>query len=483
MSQYLDQLMKEILGPVGTPQMSPVDTIKPIEGILGAFMDQGPAPQMSPVPEMGVGQVSGGPIQMQVSGGSPAQDMQTMIGGAEGAGGLSEAAMRYQTTQNRRTQGIGGPGGRLLQMGEALWDASREKGAREELARQMGIAQQAEKALKLSEAEALEQAVHSQALQLTGDKDFADSVGKLSQADPAGAQAMLKQAAEQRFATQTDATRNLIEAGYEPGTPEFKAAMDKYMSKSGVTVNLPGSPPKLGQGEVPRNPEAWAAGDYSHGTYNVEEVKKAEGYRQQVVENSSMALQNITDIEREIEEAFLPATGPLGGMVRAVTSFGEESGEAGGVARSGPLSQATSAGRIESYVGALRNRLGLEEINKMRQYSPSGGALGNVSNFEVRVVQAAKRPLDPNMPEEEFLAALSDIKTSFQRQQFLANNYKDLEKVASTQGPEAVQAILNERFPLSDTVMQNLNAMTFDPETHLEVQEDGGGTWSIEEVK
>ncbi len=48
----------------------------------------------------------------------------------------------------------------------------------------------------------------------------------------------------------------------------------------------------------------------------------------------------------------------------------------------------TPGNEVARYLGTVEAHIGLDALNNMRQQSPTGGALGNVSNFEVQTLQA-----------------------------------------------------------------------------------------------
>lgn len=48
----------------------------------------------------------------------------------------------------------------------------------------------------------------------------------------------------------------------------------------------------------------------------------------------------------------------------------------------------------------VRSNVGFDKLQQMRELSPTGGALGQVSDFENRLMQATQGPLDPMNPEQ-----------------------------------------------------------------------------------
>ena len=60
----------------------------------------------------------------------------------------------------------------------------------------------------------------------------------------------------------------------------------------------------------------------------------------------------------------------------------------------------TPAYALEAALKPIRARIGFDELTRMRQMSPTGGALGQVSNFENQLLQATKGSLEIGTPIE-----------------------------------------------------------------------------------
>lgn len=60
----------------------------------------------------------------------------------------------------------------------------------------------------------------------------------------------------------------------------------------------------------------------------------------------------------------------------------------------------TPAYKLEAALKPIRARIGFDELTRMRQMSPTGGALGQVSNFENQLLQATKGSLEIGTPIE-----------------------------------------------------------------------------------
>ena len=65
---------------------------------------------------------------------------------------------------------------------------------------------------------------------------------------------------------------------------------------------------------------------------------------------------------------------------------------------------------LDGYLNTIKSNLGFDELNKMRQSSPTGGALGNVSDRELALLTATIASLDPAQGEEVLRGNLNKVK-------------------------------------------------------------------------
>ena len=66
---------------------------------------------------------------------------------------------------------------------------------------------------------------------------------------------------------------------------------------------------------------------------------------------------------------------------------------------------------LEKTVNTIKANLGFDQLSQMRQASPTGGALGNVSNKEIDFLQSVVANLDPNQSRPQLLKNLNAVKT------------------------------------------------------------------------
>ena len=82
-----------------------------------------------------------------------------------------------------------------------------------------------------------------------------------------------------------------------------------------------------------------------------------------------------------------------------------------------PVLQANFAGKsitLNSLIETVQSDIAFSRLQQMRIDSPTGGALGNVSNEELRMLRDSIAKLDPNMPTEDFLGQLQNVKAVYQ---------------------------------------------------------------------
>jgi hypothetical protein len=456
--------------------------------ILAAMMQSSVAPQVTPMGAApsggggggGVTPIKGGSLDMNFGGGQRAQPpMPTMMDIQEKYGldpasqpdiyGLNApdttalARQMYEATEEAYR--LNNPAG----FGD-WWDAQRggaEK-ARERVAQaqqniasfkqqQAYVANEMAKAKAQADQENLYYSAADAVYGMTQDKDLAHRVGTLMTTDPQSGRQIIDQLAQQAY-------------------PEPKA---------GTTINLPPEYPKPPAGHWWKNPEEAAKGDYSSGIVNLADVPKETERRSDVIDSAALITKHTQSIRDEMDKAVLPTTGGGGALVRKATQFLDDPNKEGEV---GKFTRFTSAGEIDALLEPIKSKIGLQTINQMRKMSETGGALGNVSNFEVRVVQAAIDSLDPNRGEEGFREALDNVDTAFKRAAFVARWGDDIIEEAKELGVdefEYFQQTLNERFPINEGFMEEINLRQdeFDEmDRARDEKKEANDGWSIKRI-
>lgn len=72
--------------------------------------------------------------------------------------------------------------------------------------------------------------------------------------------------------------------------------------------------------------------------------------------------------------------------------------------------EASSAGKLDSYYDTIRSKLGFTELQAMRENSPTGGALGQVSDRENQLLQSTIASLKTGLPKDTQIENLNKIK-------------------------------------------------------------------------
>ena len=75
----------------------------------------------------------------------------------------------------------------------------------------------------------------------------------------------------------------------------------------------------------------------------------------------------------------------------------------------GSIIPGSSTKKLESTLAPIKANLSFEALKQMRDASPTGGALGNVSNEELALLAASAGSLDVSQGEEQLDRSLNDI--------------------------------------------------------------------------
>jgi len=178
----------------------------------------------------------------------------------------------------------------------------------------------------------------------------------------------------------------------DPGYAEFLAAQP-----SGQTINVGGEGVKMGT-----VPPGYAA---------VEDPTNPSGFRLEVIPNGP------ADIEQQAAAAKAEAgggrkdlateiiTGAASKARAALNSGGMTAGVGGAVVAMSPESQAAE---LRRQVDVMKANATIENLTAMRQASPTGGALGSVTEKEGAMLAAASGAIDPNSSAEQLAAAIDN---------------------------------------------------------------------------
>jgi hypothetical protein len=217
-----------------------------------------------------------------------------------------------------------------------------------------------------------------------------------------GAEGLIRRATAGAERAPDEFTRMLGHAGFAPGSPEAQALARGYLERRGTppstVVNMPqiGSIPpgyevvRDDQGRVnsmrpiPGSPAAIEA----------ERAAAATGVRTEATKQTGATVIGAIDRAEEImRTSALPTTGFLG----------ERFANIGG----------TGARDLAGSLNTIRANIGFDQLNQMRQASPTGGALGNVSNQEIAYLQAVLGDLGQSQSAGELQRNLRRMRDAY----------------------------------------------------------------------
>jgi hypothetical protein len=126
-----------------------------------------------------------------------------------------------------------------------------------------------------------------------------------------------------------------------------------------------------------------------------EQRAQAERVRRESSQQAgNIVIRAIDDAEKTIRTATLPTTG----------LFAERLSGMGG----------TAARNLRTDLETIRANIGFDQLNQMRQASPTGGALGNVTNQELAFLQSVLGSVDQSQSEDQLLRNLRRLRDAFE---------------------------------------------------------------------
>lgn len=132
----------------------------------------------------------------------------------------------------------------------------------------------------------------------------------------------------------------------------------------------------------------------------VEKEEKGAAAAESAIARSGIVLEEIKGLNGAIKDQKVadPVTGTLGAIV----------GEKGGVLKAGSA-RATAEERIKT----IKANIGFSELNKMRAESPTGGALGNITEQELAFLQSVLGSIDLGQKDAAILANLKRLENVY----------------------------------------------------------------------
>lgn len=183
------------------------------------------------------------------------------------------------------------------------------------------------------------------------------------------------------------------EAGLQPGTPEYQNFFITQGVRPPSTISAPPSGYRYDY-DANGNPVSVSPIPGSPPALEAEERKRVLGNQQSGRETSTDVITNAAKLAREAVNApGLPSTGTIGNLLSGLPE--------------------TNASELRRQVSVLTSNATVENLNAMRQASPTGGALGSVTEKEGAMLAAKSGALDPNSPN--FMRDLDDYEKTLLR--------------------------------------------------------------------
>lgn len=123
--------------------------------------------------------------------------------------------------------------------------------------------------------------------------------------------------------------------------------------------------------------------------------QKAGAAAESTVQQSGIVIDEIGGLKKSIRNQKLsdPVTGVAGELM----------------SRAGPLAARSARVTAEGMVQSIKANIGFDKLNQMRQESPTGGALGNITEQELAFLQSTLGSLDLKQSDEKILSNLDRL--------------------------------------------------------------------------
>ena len=185
---------------------------------------------------------------------------------------------------------------------------------------------------------------------------------------------------------------DLIGKGYVVGRPHKPTTTVDVTTSSG-----PAKAPK-GYRNVQMEDGSWAMEPVPGGPADVkaqEAAAKEAGRTESTKRQASLATTHIDAIKGILKDSPSTTTGIAGAFLSQIPS--------------------TSAHDLDRRIDTLKAMIGFNALNEMRANSPTGGALGNVTERELALLQSTVASLELSQSREQFLENLALVEEQFNR--------------------------------------------------------------------
>jgi hypothetical protein len=251
-----------------------------------------------------------------------------------------------------------------------------------------------------------------------GRTDLAEAIGSGAlDARLASVIAMTPQAAPE----QTAAMQN-YEFLRAQGVDE-QTAMERSFGAGGTTVQniMPGQPNigtiPPGYQAVPNENGSWVMSPIPGSPAEQEALAAEEkAVNREVIQatRGDIVIQDIDRIFEIVESSNVPVTGFMGAMLQSVPG--------------------TSAANVNALLGGIKSVIAFDTIQQMRDNSPTGGALGTVSNLEINRLESAYGNLEQSQSKDQFLENLQRLQAIYTEIVHGPGVYEALQSATSAPG-------------------------------------------------
>lgn len=201
---------------------------------------------------------------------------------------------------------------------------------------------------------------------------------------------------------QTELERLMIARGIQPGSPQWNSIIGDYLLKK--TTHAPAANTTVYTGtmvpvEGPDGKPAYAM-PAKDGTYTIAPGVRPPG-------TAAAEEKRHSRLSAEVQKA----DSVLSQVDQALKNTGRwTTGAAGAVLSSYPGSEAYD---LRATIDSLKANLSFDQIAEMRANSPTGGALGSVSDNELKLLGAAVANLDANQSHDQVLKGLQQVQKHY----------------------------------------------------------------------
>lgn len=203
-----------------------------------------------------------------------------------------------------------------------------------------------------------------------------------------------------------EAHRLAVAAGLQPGTPEYQTIMRQVLEGKArgqtTTINMPQG---QAMGAIPPGHMVIQDGASPGGfrmipipggpaDRTIAKEDKKEGLRENATQRAgSLVLEDIDRIGKAVDQAFLPATGMGASTLSGIPG--------------------TAAHDVSKLLDGIKANVAFDKLQQMREASPTGGALGAVSDREMALLQATLGSLEQSQSSTQFKENLARLKTTY----------------------------------------------------------------------